>query len=1304
MVAASVAVPAAFGQGTTAFVYQGQLNVNGAPASGVYDVRFGLYTASTVGSQVGGFITNLAASLSNGMFTATLDFGAGVFTGAGRWMEIAVRTNGNGVFAVLTPRQQLTPVPYALMSAGASNLLGTLPATQISGAVLNGQIANSFITVSAGTGLSGGGAVPLGGAVALNNAGVLSLTGNADITATTINGLVTLGDTGTSGNTANTLMKRDASGSFGAASAYLANNLYLPAPEAGAGLIYSGSTPFLYVGGNNSANFCAGIGAGNLTMSGSYNTAAGSMSLVADTTGANNTAYGYGALGNDSSGGENTAGGVNALLENQMGNQNAAFGAAAMFRNTSGSANAAMGYEALFNNTTGSNNTATGYQALYGSTTATANIAVGYRAGINITTGSSNIDIGNAGLATDTNVIRIGNGQGQAFFAGTINGDAGGLTNLNPAGFSGLIPSGSIDDGGNAAYQQFLEPANSFGGTNALPLSELTLVASNSGPAPSFAFLLDGTAFGSASGFVGREAISDTYEFDVEVIAPSASLVPDAQLGHQGALTFSRNGRVTTFAGTITGCSLSSYDGTNSRYTFRLEPPLAYLALNSDYRIFQSQTVPMVASNLYATITGGTVSEQTTGSYTVLDSLTQFGETDLNFFNRILEDEGIFYYFAAGGAAPTLTMGDSAAAFYSAPSSPLNYYGDLATNAPAGVEFVRVFQMANRESVKTSTIRAYNFLLGSPILIGSYTAPEGQGELYTFGSSATTGAAISAQAKLRGAYQLVERDTIFGAGNAPDLRPGATFSLNDESGAGLSGTYVVTAVRHSAFRRITNGVVNLYYGNEFQVIPTSVRYVPALKTPKPLTHPCSAVVTGASGEEIYTDGYGRIKVQFHWDRVGQNNEKSSAWIRVTTPWSGKNWGMIFIPRVGQEVLVDFVNGDPDEPVVVGSLYNADNMPPYTLPANQTQSGIKTRSSKGGTPTDFNEIRFEDKLGSEALNITAQKDFGLVAGNNATMTAGNTLTISAAGGIGINATPNSAFALNIGGSINAGAFQGDGSGLSLAADVARVDSNETFTAQQNFAAPVAISGALTLTSPFQIFTDGYLNDHDIHLRNDNFHGLGWYGITKTFAGISPDGPVLYGYTGGGLGYRNSSSTNIVLAWNSSGNVGIGTNTPAAMLDVVGDTRVHGLLRSGTETGTTEAPDPAGMVVRRVNSTSVVSNSVVAASGGENGGGAITLVRDGTAAGFQIQYPARPGYLTIACMGLDGTGAPRNFYTTIANPSSAGTVQVFANSNGVVHFECTFGITYDSGQHLTQVTLSRYGSDYFWSGTLASTYDQ
>jgi len=211
-------VTSAFAQGT-AFTYQGRLNDNGQPANRSYDLTFTLFGANNGGSQVGNTFTNTPTSVASGLFTATLDFGPGIFTGANLWLEVAVRTNGSaGGYTTLSPRQPILPTPYAILANTANNLAGPLPATNLSGTVGNDQLANSSVIVNAGLGLAGGGTVPLGGSITLSNAGLLSITGNGDITASTSNGVVKLGSNATRTNFVNTIVKRDASGSFGAGS------------------------------------------------------------------------------------------------------------------------------------------------------------------------------------------------------------------------------------------------------------------------------------------------------------------------------------------------------------------------------------------------------------------------------------------------------------------------------------------------------------------------------------------------------------------------------------------------------------------------------------------------------------------------------------------------------------------------------------------------------------------------------------------------------------------------------------------------------------------------------------------------------------------------------------------------------------------------------------------------------------------------------------------------------------------------------------------------------------------------------
>ncbi len=407
----------AFAQGT-AFTYQGRLFDNTNPANGNYALKFTLYADATSGMPaLAGPVIVAPVAVSNGLFTVTIDFGSNPnpFTGPARWLQIDSASNSaSPIFIPMNPRQQLTPAPYAIFAATASNLSGTLPTGQLSGTVLNSQLANNGITINAGIGLSGGGTVPLGGSTTLANVGVLSVIGNADITANTATGgAIILGDTATSANTPGTIVKRDGAGGFSGGNLTLNGNVILPATTAAAGIIYASSSTLMHSYGVS--NFFGGAGAGNLTMSGAYNTGIGAGALANDTTGFNNTANGFQAL----------------------------------FSNTSGNGNTASGYASLDNNTSGTINTAIGSEALSANRTGNNNIALGFGAGINVVS-DNNIEIGNLGTKSDDDIIRIGSIQTQAFIAGTITGDGSGLTGVNATALNGLKATNFWQTGGNS--------------------------------------------------------------------------------------------------------------------------------------------------------------------------------------------------------------------------------------------------------------------------------------------------------------------------------------------------------------------------------------------------------------------------------------------------------------------------------------------------------------------------------------------------------------------------------------------------------------------------------------------------------------------------------------------------------------------------------------------------------------------------------------------------------------------------------------------------------------------------------------
>jgi type VI secretion system secreted protein VgrG len=232
----------------------------------------------------------------------------------------------------------------------------------------------------------------------------------------------------------------------------------------------------------------------------------------------------------------------------------------------------------------------------------------------------------------------------------------------------------------------------------------------------------------------------------------------------------------------------------------------------------------------------------------------------------------------------------------------------------------------------------------------------------------------------------VNQEKVEAQGNALGLATGSLFELTDYPREDQNQEYLITSATHQmvseAYTSGTSTGSSAGYTCNFTALPSKQPFRSARITPKPMVQgPQTAIVVGPSGDEIHTDKYGRVKVSFHWDRYSKSNETSSCWVRVAQIWAGKQWGGIHIPRMGQEVIVDFLEGDPDHPIITGRVYNNDNMPPYELPANATQSGIKSRSSKGGGAENFNEFRFEDKKGEELVYLHAEKDYAIVVEND-----------------------------------------------------------------------------------------------------------------------------------------------------------------------------------------------------------------------------------------------------------------------------------------------------------------------------------
>lgn len=498
------------------------------------------------------------------------------------------------------------------------------------------------------------------------------------------------------------------------------------------------------------------------------------------------------------------------------------------------------------------------------------------------------------------------------------------------------------------------------------------------------------------TGFHGREELSRPFSFILDLVSENTSVAANDLVGQ--AVGWSVNDPVDSpryFHGfvkkLVTGPKMS-----RSMRSYRIEvvPWLWFLTRSTNCQIFQNKAAPDIITAIFGQFGFSAYQSNLQGSYPVREYCVQYRETAFDFVSRLMEEYGIFYTFTFASGSHTLVMADSASAYAQCAQATVEYRPESGADGAIS-RWDRAFEFRSGKATHTDynfTTPATNLLQTSPTTV-SLTGISSY-ELFDYPGRYTVSPDGSALAKVRIEEIEANYDTATGDGACSSFIPGGTFTLSVHPAD--NGSYVLFAVEHHGTEGWVAGVQSgtADYRNSFVCAPSTIPFRPARITPRPLVHgPQPAVVVGPSGEEIYTDQYGRIKVQFFWDRVGQMNENSSCWMRVAELWAGQNWGMIFTPRIGQEVIVEFLEGDPDQPLVTGRVYNANQMPPYALTANMTQSGIRTRSTKGGGTDDFNELTFEDKKGSEQVYFHAQKDFVRVVENNDTLTVGNDQSIT-----------------------------------------------------------------------------------------------------------------------------------------------------------------------------------------------------------------------------------------------------------------------------------------------------------------------
>lgn len=494
-----------------------------------------------------------------------------------------------------------------------------------------------------------------------------------------------------------------------------------------------------------------------------------------------------------------------------------------------------------------------------------------------------------------------------------------------------------------------------------------------------------------------REELGRPFQIDLEMFCEKADVEAEKMLGTSVTLKITKPGGTGDrfFNGLVSRFAFAGERGRYQVYRVTLRPWLWFLTRTSDCRIFQQMKVPDIIEKVFRDKNGFTDFKRSlSGTYRTWDYCVQYRESDFAFVSRLMEQEGIYYFFEHVDGKHTLVLADAPSAHsLIAGTGELPYRGG--GDGRIGQDHIHDWLRYQEVQTATCIVQDYDFTKPKANLevrsqvtrqhaLASYEAYDYPGEY-----AETADGTSYVKARIEELQSEHLRGT--GIGVSYDAAVGKKFKLVDFPRGSENGEYLIV----SGDYQIESGEVEQFSAdsqNRFDVKLETIGATQSFRarrtTPKPIVAgPQTAVVVGKSGEEIWTDNYGRVKVQFFWDREGKKDENSSCWIRVSQVWAGKTWGAMHIPRIGQEVIVEFLEGDPDRPIITGRVYNNDEMPPYALPDNATQSGIKSRSLKEGTAENFNELRFEDKKGEEEVYFHAEKNFNRVVENDDTLKVG-----------------------------------------------------------------------------------------------------------------------------------------------------------------------------------------------------------------------------------------------------------------------------------------------------------------------------
>ncbi len=503
-------------------------------------------------------------------------------------------------------------------------------------------------------------------------------------------------------------------------------------------------------------------------------------------------------------------------------------------------------------------------------------------------------------------------------------------------------------------------------------------------------------------GFSGQEGISRLSNFDLDLLSHDPDIKFEDIIGKRVTLRVTLGSdKKRYFNGFISRFMQTGSDRGLANYRATMVPWLWFLTRTSDCRIFQKKTIPDIIEQIFKDLGFTDYKLQLQGSFEPRDYCVQYRETDFNFVSRLMEQYGLLYFFEHEKGKHTLVIANDPSAHQPCPEQKEAKWEAQGSGALAE-DVITSWQWEQTLRPGKYAVTDYNFETPSTSLDAEMkTTIEVGGnskfEIYDYPGEYTKKNEGDTIAKLRMEEEETQYFVVSGTSSCRAFTSGYRFDLKDYVRKDMNRAYLLTNVHHvatvgSTYTTTTVGKDESAYTNSFTCIPHKVPFRPPQATPKPIIQGVqTAVVVGKAGEEIWTDNYGRVKVQFHWDREGKYDENSSCWTRVSQNWAGKQWGTMFLPRIGQEVIVEFIEGDPDRPIITGRVYNAEQMPPYPLPGEQTKSTIKSNSSKGGGGS--NELRFEDKKGGEEIYLHGQKDWTIAIENDKNQTVGHDETLS-----------------------------------------------------------------------------------------------------------------------------------------------------------------------------------------------------------------------------------------------------------------------------------------------------------------------